>query len=177
MLFADAVLRYCSNRSAGRLVIWSQWQKEGTAMQVDSYLIWLIAGLVLIITELTSGTFYLLVLGVAAVAGAGSAWLGGAFWVQTLCAAGVAIAGVWWVHQHHKASNTVSMPSLEAGQPVTFESWVNQAGGTARVKYRGAEWDAVLPAGESPAAGDIYYISAVDRSTLILSKSVGMTPP
>ena len=146
-------------------------------MPIDSYLIWLIAGLVLVITELTSGTFYLLVLGVAALAGAGSAWLGGAFWVQTLCAAGVAIAGVWWVHQHRKASNTVSMPSLEAGQPVTFESWVNRAGGTARVKYRGAEWDAVLPAGESPAAGDIYYISAVDRSSLILSKSAGITLP
>jgi membrane protein implicated in regulation of membrane protease activity len=137
---------------------------------MDSYLIWLVAGFVLVIAELLLGTFYLLVLGVAAFAGAGSAWLGGAFWVQTVVAAGVAIAGVWWVHQHHKASNTVSMPSLDAGQPVHFESWVDQASGMARVRYRGAGWDAQLPAGDAPAAGEVYYISAVEGSRLRVVK-------
>ena len=140
-------------------------------MPMESYLIWLIAGLVLVIVELGTTTFFLLVLGVAAFAGAGSAWLGGAFWVQTLVAAGVAIAGVWWVHQHRKASNTVSMPSLEVGQPVNFESWVNQASGMARVKYRGAQWDASLSEGESPVAGDVYYISAVEGARLRVTKN------
>jgi len=137
---------------------------------MDSYLVWLIAGFVLVIAEMLSGTFYLLVLGVAAFAGAGSAWLGGAFWVQTVVAAGVAIAGVWWVHHHHKASNTASMLPLDAGQPVHFESWVDQAGGLARVKYRGAEWDAQLPAGDAPAIGAVYYISAVEGSSLRVTK-------
>jgi membrane protein implicated in regulation of membrane protease activity len=138
---------------------------------MDSYLVWLVAGFVLVIAELVTTTFYLLVLGVAAFAGAGSAWLGGAFWVQTLVAAAVAIAGVWWVRQHRKASNTVSMPSLDAGQPVHFESWVDQASGMARVKYRGAEWDAQLPAGEAPAAGAVYYIIAVEGSGLRVAKA------
>ena len=63
------------------------------------------------------------------------------------------------------------MPSLESGQPVSFESWVNQSGGMARVKYRGAHWDATLPEGESPTVGDIYYISAVEGSSLRLNKT------
>ena len=146
-------------------------------MSIDSYVIWLIAGLVLVIAELVSNTFFLLVLGIAAFAGAGSAWLGGALWVQIFIAAAVALSGVWWVHQHRKASNTASMPSLEAGQPVSFESWSNQAGGMARVKYRGAEWDASLPEGESPAAGDVYYISAVEGSSLIVTKNLSKTRP
>jgi membrane protein implicated in regulation of membrane protease activity len=41
----------------------------------------------------------------------------------------------------------------------------------ARVKYRGAQWDALLPAGESPAAGDVYYISAVEGSSLRVGKA------
>src|SRR3989304_1816116 len=36
---------------------------------MDTYLIWLAAGFLLVIVELVSGTFYLLVLGVAALAG------------------------------------------------------------------------------------------------------------
>jgi membrane protein implicated in regulation of membrane protease activity len=39
---------------------------------VDSSLAWLVAGIVLIVTELATGTFYLFVLGVAALVAAGS---------------------------------------------------------------------------------------------------------
>jgi membrane-bound ClpP family serine protease len=37
---------------------------------MDAYLLWLIIGIVLIIVEMTTGTFYLLVLGFAALAAA-----------------------------------------------------------------------------------------------------------
>jgi membrane protein implicated in regulation of membrane protease activity len=40
----------------------------------------------------------------------------------------------------------------------------------ARVKYRGAGWDAQLPAGDAPAAGEVYYISAVEGSSLRVVK-------
>jgi membrane protein implicated in regulation of membrane protease activity len=140
-------------------------------MPMDSYLIWLAAGFVLVIAELVSTTFYLLVLGVAAFAGAAAAWAGAGFGVQTLAAAAIALAGVAWVHQHRKTSKTPAMPSLDVGQAVHFESWVDQPAGMARVKYRGAQWDALLPAGESPAAGDVYYISAVEGSSLRVSKA------
>ena len=54
-------------------------------MQIDSFLVWLIAGFALVIVELVTGTFYLLVLGVAAFAGAGLAYAGAVFaWHQDL---------------------------------------------------------------------------------------------
>jgi membrane protein implicated in regulation of membrane protease activity len=140
-------------------------------MLMESYLIWLVAGFVLVIAELATTTFYLLVLGIAAFAGAGAAWSGAPFWAQTLVAAGVALAGVWWVRQHRDVGNTASMPALDLGQAVYFESWVDQQNASARVKYRGAQWDAQLPAGETPAAGDVYYISAVDGSSLRVAKA------
>jgi membrane protein implicated in regulation of membrane protease activity len=49
-----------------------------------SYVLWAIAGFVLVIAELLTGTFYLLVFGVAALAGALVAYLGGAFWLQVV---------------------------------------------------------------------------------------------
>ena len=45
---------------------------------MDISLAWLIAGVALIVAELVTGTFYLLVLGIAAFAGAGVAYAGGA---------------------------------------------------------------------------------------------------
>ena len=43
---------------------------------MDPALAWAILGLVLVITELVTGTFYLLMLGVAAFVAAAAAWVG-----------------------------------------------------------------------------------------------------
>src|SRR6266704_3529274 len=45
---------------------------------MDISLVWLIAGFILIIAELMTGTFYLLVLGIAALVGAGVGYASGA---------------------------------------------------------------------------------------------------
>jgi len=59
---------------------------------VDISLAWLIAGFILIIVELVTGTFYLLVLGIAALVGAGVGYASGAFVWQAVAAAVVAVA-------------------------------------------------------------------------------------
>ena len=64
---------------------------------MDNYLVWLIAGFILVIVELATTTFYLLVFGIAAFAGAGVAYAGGALIWQAIVAAAVAVAGVFWV--------------------------------------------------------------------------------
>src|SRR6266704_2674437 len=46
---------------------------------MDISLAWLIAGFILIIVELVTGTFYLLVLGIAALVGAGVGYASGGF--------------------------------------------------------------------------------------------------
>jgi len=138
---------------------------------MDAYLVWLIAGFVLVIAELLSGTFYLLVLGVASFGGAAVAYLGGAHIWQAIAAAVLAVAGTLWVHRHRHRFSAERMRGLDVGQPATFESWIDKASGHARVKYRDAQWDAQIAGGASGEPGEILYITAVDGNTLRLSKT------
>ncbi len=60
---------------------------------MDAALAWLLLGLALVVIELLSGTFYLLILGLAAGIGSLVAWYGAPVPVQALCAAIAGIAG------------------------------------------------------------------------------------
>jgi membrane protein implicated in regulation of membrane protease activity len=137
---------------------------------MESYLVWLIAGFVLVIAELVTGTFFLLVLGVAAFAGSVTAWFGLGFWVEASCAAVIAVGGVFWVRQQRKAMQRPDMASLDVGQAVTLESWVNREQGAARVKYRNTQWDAEVEGEREFEHGQVLFISAVDGNTLRVSK-------
>jgi membrane protein implicated in regulation of membrane protease activity len=138
---------------------------------MDAYLIWLLAGLALVIVELLTGTFYLLVLGVAAFAAGAvaSPWLSGGFAAQSICAAVVALIGAYSVHAYRARNAAKQMAPIDAGQPASFESWVDQASGLARVRYRGASWEARLEPGESPQPGALLYVLATEGNTLRVS--------
>jgi membrane protein implicated in regulation of membrane protease activity len=138
---------------------------------VDISLTWLIAGVALIIAELVTGTFYLLVLGIAALVGSAIGYAGGAHVWQSLAAAAVAVAGVVWVHHYKKRIGSSPMRGIDVGQPAAFESWINKGAGHARVKYRDTSWDAHLAGGVSAEPGEILYITAVDGNTLKVSKT------
>ena len=138
---------------------------------MDLSLAWLIAGFILIIAELMTGTFYLLVLGIAALVGAGVGYASGALIWQAVGAAIVAVAGVAWVYRYRQAHSPKRMRGLDVGQPAAFESWVNKDAGHARVKYRDALWDAQISGGASGESGEILYVVSVDGSTLKVSKT------
>jgi len=140
-------------------------------MPLDLSLAWLIAGFILIIFELVTGTFYLVVLGIAAFAGAGVAYIGGAFVWQALAAGLVAVAGVVWVHLVRKSISPKRMQGLDFGQPAAFESWVNKSTAQARVRYRDALWDAQVTGETAGDPGEILYIISVDGNTLKVSKT------
>jgi membrane protein implicated in regulation of membrane protease activity len=133
---------------------------------MDAYLLWLLLGLALVIVELLSGTFYLLVLGVAAFGAGAVAWSGGAFAVQAIAAAVVAMLGAYLVHAYRARNAAQQMVSIDAGQPANFEKWVDQPAGLARVRYRGASWDARFEAGEAPQPGALVYVLASEGNTL-----------
>ena len=145
---------------------------------MEPYLVWLVAGFVLVIVELVSGTFYLLVIGVGAFAGSLVAWMGGGYFAQTLSASAVALAGTWAVHRWHGAPRrpeSLEDNLLDLGQPVVLEAWVDEGRTIARVKYRGSTWDARM-AGEGaarPEPGAMLYINGQDGNTLL----VGAAPP
>jgi membrane protein implicated in regulation of membrane protease activity len=138
---------------------------------MDTYLVWLIAGFVLIIAELVTTTFFLLVLGIAAFAGAGVAWAGGAFAWQAVAAAVVAVVGVIWVSKVRKTMSPKRMRGLDVGQPATFDSWVNRNAGQARVKYRDALWDAHVAGDVAGEPGENLYVTSIDGNTLKVSKT------
>jgi membrane protein implicated in regulation of membrane protease activity len=140
-------------------------------MHMETWLAWSIAGFVLVIAELVTGTFYLLVIGVGAFAGAIAAWLEGGFVVQALAAGVVAVVGSWLVRVWHARQPATPQGSnfLDRGQPVVLESWANESANIARVKYRGSTWDARLAAGQRPLPGTTLYIEGQDGNTLLVA--------
>lgn len=141
---------------------------------MQDYLIWTVLGFVLIIVEMVTGTFYLLVLGVGAFAGAFAAWLGAPFLIQVAVAGVVSTIGTWWVFKWHVTQQKADDPgnALDVGQSVTLVRWVNATEGMLKVKYRGAEWDARVKPGDLAAAGlaegAFLHILAQDGTTLVV---------
>jgi len=141
-------------------------------MHMELWLVWLVAGFVLVIAELLTGTFYLLVIGIGAFVGALVAWIGGNELWQVMVGGGVAIVGTFLVHTwHHR--NRPGRPGegnlLDRGQPVVLEGWANETARIARVKYRGTSWDARLARPEDrPAPGTTLYISGQEGNTLVV---------
>jgi membrane protein implicated in regulation of membrane protease activity len=138
---------------------------------MEMWVLWVIVGLVLVIAELVTGTFYLLMLGVGAIAAALVAWAGGNALVQAMAGGGVAIGGAILVHhwhESHRKADEGRANFLDRGQPVVLEAWANEAAGLARVKYRGASWDARVAAGTKPVPGSTLYIDAQEGQTLVV---------
>ena len=141
---------------------------------MEAYLIWIIAGFALVIIELITGTFYLLVFGLGAFVGAFATWLGAPFLVQIVAAGIAASIGAWivlrWHARQHKEGGQAN--AIDIGQSVTMESWVNEAGGVMRVRYRGTDWDARVTENDSAAAsatpGTMLYILAQDGHTWVV---------
>ena len=136
---------------------------------MDHSLAWAIVGLVLVITELLTGTFYLLVLGLAGFGAALAAWLGFGFGAQAIVFVVVSGVGCYAVHAYRARNQTQQMTSIDAGQPASFEGWVDQAAGLARVRYRGASWEARVEGEAALQPGAVVYVLATEGNTLKVS--------
>jgi len=137
---------------------------------MDPALAWAIVGLVLVIAELLSGTFYLLMLALAAFGSAGVAYVGQAFPVQCIVAVLIAAAGCYGVHVYRARSAGKRMAPIDAGMPASFESWLDAGSRLARVRYRGASWDARVEGGEAVEPGTTVYVLAAEGNTLRVAK-------
>ena len=136
---------------------------------MDPYVAWAVLGLGLVIIELVTGTFYLLMLGIAGFGAAIVAWAGAGFPLQAIVASVVAAAGCYGVHVYHAKHAGGQMPSIDAGQPASFESWVDEAARLALVRYRGTQWDARVDGAGPVAAGDVLYVTSTQGSTLAVT--------
>jgi membrane protein implicated in regulation of membrane protease activity len=104
---------------------------------------------------------------VAAGIGGGVAWLGGSLAWQFVVAGTLGVALTIAAHRWRLSRTPPPTDTpLDIGQAVQVRTW--NADGTARVDYRGSQWNAVL---ESPAVSRTapLYICATRGSVLVLS--------
>jgi len=135
---------------------------------------WLATAGVLVILELFTGTFYLLMIAIGLAVG-GLAALGGAgLPAQAIVAGVVGVLATGLLHRsrfgrrqgRHDAARDRNV-NLDIGQRVTVPAWDK---GRARVMYRGALWDVELGQGATPQAGD-FRIVEVQGSRLVVANS------
>lgn len=137
---------------------------------MNAYAWWAVVGIGLIIVEMLTGTMILLIFGLAALVGAAAAWFGLSFWLQALLAAALAAIGMIVASslKKKKSAGDKNESSLDIGHTVVIDSWVNEADGVAKVRYRNATWDAKVTGTKTPG-GTVFYICAMDGSTLHIS--------
>ena len=130
---------------------------------MTSYFFWFAAAVVLVIAEMATGTFYLLML---------AALFGAEVPMQTVTAALVAIVAIAALRRtrygrlRRKDAATDPDVILDIGQELEVPAW--DASRRARVPYRGADWTVELAPGNEPAPGR-YRIVEVRGATLIVS--------
>ncbi len=136
---------------------------------MSSWIWWMVLAFGLLILELVTGTFYLLVIAVA-LAAAGLADLAGAsLTLQLVVAAAIGFSGALWLRRSRFGrlkTEGDALQNLDVGQVVRVDNW--SAGNTARTQYRGAEWDVLLAPGEAAAPGD-FVIQSVRGSRLVVA--------
>jgi membrane protein implicated in regulation of membrane protease activity len=132
---------------------------------------WLVAAGVLVVLELFSGTFYLLMIAIGLTFGALAALAGMSAPLQTIAAAVVGVVATGLLHRSRLGRPARVNPArdpnvmLDIGQHITVDQWHD---GKARVMYRGALWDVELTPGAHPQAG-VFKIVEVQGSRLIVS--------
>ncbi len=133
---------------------------------------WVIAG-ALVAAELTSGTFYLLMLALGAAAAALGALLGLPLSSQLLAAAVVGGSAVV-VCLRRRSRRAHALPAqrnpdvnLDIGQRVQVAHWQDDK--TTQVHYRGAAWQARF-VGHGEASPGLHVIHAIEGNCLLLSR-------
>jgi len=134
---------------------------------VTAYWLWWMLAAVLIGAELVTGTFYLLAAGIAFAFGGAAAFAGASPPLQLLTAGILAVVGTVIAHRWRRHQGEApALPGLDIGQSVRVDAW--HPDGTARVEYRGTQWDGVLASDETPRRHTMYIV-ATRGSTLVLS--------
>lgn len=140
---------------------------------MNDWVLWLIMAGVLVVLEMFTGTFYLLMIAVGLGFGALAALFGMSVPVQTIVAAAVGVIATGVLHRSRFGHPAKQNPArdhnvnLDIGQRLTVGEW---QGGKARVMYRGALWDVELGQGAIAEAGS-FKIVEVQGNRLIVANS------
>lgn len=137
---------------------------------MSGHLFWWVGVGVLVVAELLTGTFYLLMIALGFLAGGLLQFAGFTPHMQVGAAAAVAIIAMILLRRsglgRKQKRDTSTNPdvNLDIGATVTVDAWHD---GRARVQYRGADWDVELAAGERDDAR-VYQVRAVRGNSLVV---------
>ena len=135
---------------------------------------WWIAAGALVVGELATGTFYVLMLAIGCVFGALAGYTDISFFAQVAVAVVVGGAAVLvWDRKRRRGRGRVSAAAnrninLDIGELVQVDGW--NADGTARVPYRGSAWN-VRWIGDGPATPGAHVIAEVRHNELALRRA------
>jgi membrane protein implicated in regulation of membrane protease activity len=146
-------------------------------MMMD-WVMWLALAGTLVILEMFTGTFYLLMIGIGCAIGGLSAVFGAGGTLQFLSAA---VTGILAIHALRRSRlgrtsrrDAARDPNvvLDIGQTLAVDAWSGAEGEvhTARVMYRGAMWDVELLQGSAAHPGK-FVIREVRGSRLLVANS------
>lgn len=147
-------------------------EPPGARMDLSASTLWWVAAGLMIVAELTTGTFYLLMVALGLAAAAIAAHAGFAFGAQLVVAAVVGGGATALWHWHRRAEPAAEAAranrdvNLDVGERVSVAAW--NADGTTRVQYRGSTWMARLEPGAAPASGE-HRVAAVEGNWLVLA--------
>jgi membrane protein implicated in regulation of membrane protease activity len=148
--------------------IWFQGFLVSREEIMTAWMMWLAMAGMLLILEMFVGTFFMLMIALAMVAGAAAAWFGAAVEVQLLLVALVGAAATATLRrlrpQKAEAAGDPNV-NIDIGQSLHVSHW---HGGTARAMYRGAMWDVELAHGAHAGAGE-FVIREIRGSRLIVT--------
>ena len=141
---------------------------------MNAWMSWLAFAGVVVILELFTGTFYLLMVALGLLAGALAAWCNVSASLQMIVAAIVGTGATLALHKSKfgwREKQDVSRDpnvNMDIGQSIKVEFWEDQGNGkfTARAMYRGAMWDVDLS--HSAAFAGMFIIEEVKGSRLIV---------
>ena len=141
-------------------------------LMADATVWWLATGLVVLL-ELFTGTFYLLMLAVGLAAGAlaAHAQLGLSGQLVVAALVGATTVSLAYLRRRRRpgapSARADRSVNLDIGETIHIEAW--NSDGTAQVRYRGAQWTALARPGSSPTPG-AHRVAELAGNRLLVDK-------
>lgn len=146
---------------------------------MSDWMNWLVMAGVVVVMELFTGTFYLLMIAIGLGAGALAALSGAAPVAQLIAAAligsvaTISLRRSRFGNRHRVDAARDPNVNLDIGQTLQIDEWQGSAGGkyTARSMHRGAKWDVEYAGSAAPLPGT-FRIIEIRGSQLIVEPVV-----
>ena len=141
-------------------------------MDVSQATLWWVAAGLAVVAELSTGTFYLLMIALGLACGALAAHLGlnGTWQVAAAAAVGAGATALWHWRRYSQPSSLPARENrdvnLDIGDAVAVSAW--GADRTTRVQHRGTGWTARLQPGFAAEPGP-HKVVAVEGNWLVLA--------